>query len=126
MMRLGLVEEPTVPGFHLFDNSRDVEDVAAGEVVFEQGEFGDAMFAILDGSIDIIRDGEVQFTAGEGDVVGEMALIDDAPRSATAQARTPARLVAVDRDRFTFLVQEHPTFALQVMSSMANKLRGQQ
>ena len=110
-------------GFHLFDNARDVVEVEPGHVVFREGEPGDEMFAVVSGAIDIIRDGEVRFTAAAGDVVGEMALIDDGLRSATARAQTTSRLVAVDRERFTFLVQEHPTFALQVMSSMAHKLR---
>jgi len=52
-----------------------------------------------------------------------MALIDSGPRSATAIAATTAKLVAVDSKQFTFLVQEHPTFALQVMKIMAERLR---
>ncbi len=113
-------------GFHLFDNARDTITIEPGDVVFEQGQPGDEMFAIVSGSIDIVTDGEILFTASGGDVFGEMALIDDSPRSATARARTQARLVAVDRERFIFLVQEHPTFALQVMSSLANKIRARQ
>jgi CRP/FNR family transcriptional regulator, cyclic AMP receptor protein len=50
-------------------------------------------------------------------------LIDPAPRSADARARTDARVVRIDKRRFTFLVHEHPTFALQVMTVMAERLR---
>jgi CRP/FNR family cyclic AMP-dependent transcriptional regulator len=50
-------------------------------------------------------------------------LIDTAPRSASAIAATPSRLVCVGKREFTFLVQEHPTFALQVMAVMAERLR---
>jgi CRP/FNR family cyclic AMP-dependent transcriptional regulator len=52
-----------------------------------------------------------------------MALIDAAPRRASATARTAARVVPVDQKRFKYLVQEHPTFALQVMAVMAERLR---
>jgi CRP/FNR family cyclic AMP-dependent transcriptional regulator len=52
-----------------------------------------------------------------------MALIDEAPRSATATATTEAKVVRVDKDHFNYLVQEHPTFALQVMTVMAERLR---
>ena len=52
-----------------------------------------------------------------------MALIDPAPRTATATASTPAHVVAVDEKHFTYLVQEHPTFAMQVLRVMAARLR---
>ena len=52
-----------------------------------------------------------------------MALVDEAPRSATATAATETRVVRVDLEHFIYLVQEHPTFALQVMSVMAERLR---
>jgi CRP-like cAMP-binding protein len=52
-----------------------------------------------------------------------MALIDDEPRSGTARAVSRVVAVPVDRAHFLFLVQEHPTFALQVMGIMAERLR---
>ncbi|HEU5100134.1 MAG TPA: Crp/Fnr family transcriptional regulator [Roseiflexaceae bacterium] len=61
--------------------------------------------------------------AGPGGIVGEMALIDDRPRSATAVAATDCRLVPIDERRFTFLVQQTPMFALAVMRVMAERLR---
>jgi CRP/FNR family transcriptional regulator, cyclic AMP receptor protein len=110
-------------GIHLFDHDTHVQVVEPGHVVFDQGDSGGEMFAVLDGVVELRRDGELIHTAEKGDVFGEMALIDDSPRSARAQAVSEARVVAVDRKRFMFLVQEHPTFALQVMASMADKLR---
>ena len=53
----------------------------------------------------------------------EVALVDTGPRSASAIARTAARLARVDHKEFTFLVQEHPTFALQVMRVLAARIR---
>lgn len=52
-----------------------------------------------------------------------MALVDAEPRSATAIARTDARVARVTKDEFVFLVHEHPTFALQVMSVLADRIR---
>ena len=81
------------------------------------------MFAVVEGEIELIRDGTVVETVGAGGILGELALIDPAPRSAGARVRTAARVVRIDKRQFTFLVHEHPTFALQVMTVMAERLR---
>lgn len=60
---------------------------------------------------------------GPGQIVGEMALVDHSPRSATAVARTSCKVVVVPEKRFLFLVQQTPFFALQVMRVMAERLR---
>jgi CRP/FNR family transcriptional regulator, cyclic AMP receptor protein len=52
-----------------------------------------------------------------------MALIDNSPRSASAVARTPCRLVAINRKRFIFMVQQTPNFSIHVMKVMAERLR---
>jgi CRP-like cAMP-binding protein len=107
----------------LFNKSADAAEVPAGEVLFCEGDPGDVMFAVVDGRIDLTKSGAIIEEIGPGGIVGEMALIDSSPRSATATAAVPARVVAVDRQHFTYLVQEHPTFALQVMALMAERLR---
>jgi CRP-like cAMP-binding protein len=108
---------------NMFRNSHDAEVVQAGEVLFREGETGDAMFAVADGQVDLTHGGAVIEKIRAGGILGEMALVDDAPRSATATAATETRVVRVDREHFMYLVQEHPTFALQVMSVMAERLR---
>ena len=60
---------------------------------------------------------------GPDDTFGEMAIVDSSPRSATVVAVTDTKLAVIDRHRFLFLVQETPMFALQVMSSIAERLR---
>ena len=64
-------------------------------------------------------------TVEPGGVLGELALVDKGPRSATAVAKTDCKIAPVDERRFTFLVQEHPYFAKHIMSVMANRLRRQ-
>jgi len=107
----------------MFRNSNEAETVAAGHVLFQEGEPGAVMFAIADGLVELTHGGAVIEKIGAGGIIGEMALVDEAPRSATATAATETRVVKVDRDHFMYLVQEHPTFALQVMSVMAERLR---
>lgn len=108
---------------NIFRNAPDLRDVPAGTVLFTEGEQGDLMFAVVEGTIHLTVGDRVVDQVEAGAIVGEMALIDQSPRSATATAATDAKVAAVDRKRFTYLVQEHPTFALQVMELMAARLR---
>jgi len=112
-----------VAEINLFKSSREAYDVAAGDVLFREGDPGYAMFAVIDGEIDVERRGRVIEKVGPGGIIGELALIDATPRTATATAGTPSRIVRVDQRQFLFLVQEHPTFAIQVMHVMADRLR---
>jgi CRP-like cAMP-binding protein len=106
----------------LFEGAETVT-VEAGTVIFNEGDPGDVMYSVVEGEIEVERNGTVIETVGAGGILGELALIDTAPRSATATARTEARIAEVDENRFMFLVHEHPRFALQVMRIMAERLR---
>jgi len=112
-----------VAEINIFRSASDAESLAPGAVLFHEGDEGDAMFAVVDGEVELCRDGSRIEVVGPGGILGEMALIDSAARSADATALTAAKVVRVDRRRFTFLVQEHPTFALNVMAVMAERLR---
>jgi CRP-like cAMP-binding protein len=98
-------------------------EVEAGEILFRRHDDGDVMYAVIEGQIDLTLEDRVVEAVGPGGILGEMALIDTAPRSATATARIKSRVARVDRKHFEFLVHEHPTFALQVMGVMADRLR---
>jgi CRP/FNR family transcriptional regulator, cyclic AMP receptor protein len=108
---------------NIFRHASDAHEVPAGHVLFREGEPGDSLFAVAEGEVELTVGGDVVEEVGPGGILGELALVDHAPRSATAIARTPARVVQVDADRFGYLVHEHPTFALQVMTVMAERLR---
>ena len=107
----------------LFKNAKDVLIVEAGRFIFEKGQPGDRAYAVVDGQIDIVLGGKTIDSAGPGSIVGEMALIDSAPRSASAMAVTPVKLVPIDERRFMFLVQQTPYFAIQMMQIMSDRLR---
>jgi len=110
---------------HFFRNAADARSLAPGEVLFREGEIGDEMYAVVEGELELTVAGRVVDHLGPGAIVGEMALIDKSPRSATAAATGAgaAKVAPVSRKAFTYLVQEHPTFALQVMEVMAERLR---
>jgi len=107
----------------LFRNATDYESFPAGQIIFQEGQPGEVMYAVSEGEVDILVHDKVIDTVGPGGIVGEMALIDTKPRSATAIAKTDCKLVPISEKRFTFLVQQTPNFALQVMRVMAYRLR---
>jgi cAMP-dependent protein kinase regulator len=78
----------------------DWMNVAPGETIIEQGEEGDAFYAIRSGRVDVLTDGEHVQTLGSGRYFGEIALLSDVPRTATVVARTPVRLFRLDREGF--------------------------
>ena len=108
---------------HLFRNEPDVIAVAAGNFIFRSGEVAKVMYLIIEGEVDLMLGDTVLETAGEGAFIGEMALIDDEPRSASARARGNCRVFPIDEARFQSLVKETPFFALQVMKALARRLR---
>jgi len=108
---------------NLFANDTDYVSYSAGQAVFKEGDLGEQMFAVIEGSVDILIRGKVMETIEAGGVFGEMALIEQRPRIASAVVQTTAKLVPIDRRRFEFLVQQSPFFALQIMTIMAERLR---
>lgn len=80
----------------------------AGETVVEEGELGNQLFVVLSGRVDVIRNGSVVRQLVPGAVLGEMALITNQPRSATARATCPTELIVLRRkDFFEILRTEH-------------------
>ena len=98
------------------------------EVIFEEGNNGDEMYIVHSGVVQLVK----KSTAGEiviatiqpGEFFGEMALVDNAPRSVSAVAGADqTRLLALDRDKFLFLVSHQPAFALTVMHVLCQRIR---
>lgn len=107
----------------LFRHAGNTRRYAPGEVIFAAGDPGDCMYAVVEGEVEIRIGERTVERSGPGDVIGELALIDRSPRSATAVAATECTLAPVDEKRFQFMVQETPFFALQVMRILAERLR---
>lgn len=97
---------------------------APGEVIFKQGELGDVMYGVLEGDVELRVNDKLAEIIYAGDVFGEGALVqNEGTRASTAIAKTTCKLVFVDRERFLFLIQETPLFALQVIRSFSSRLR---
>jgi CRP/FNR family cyclic AMP-dependent transcriptional regulator len=98
------------------------------EVIFAEGSFGDEMYIVHSGSVHLLKDsaqGETLLgTIKPGEFFGEMALVDNAPRSVSAVAAVDqTRLLALNRDKFLFLISHQPAFALNVMHILCQRLR---
>ncbi len=94
-----------------------------GDIIFKEGDAAGELFVIQSGSIEIRHGNRVLDTLSDNNIFGEMALIDGAPRSATAVAATDVTLVPVTEKQFLFLVSQTPFFALMVMRVLARRLR---
>lgn len=84
------------------------EHFEPGEVVFEQGDYGDKVYAIVQGTAEVIKEGLPCNTLGPHEVFGEIALMSNCPRTATIRAKTALDVVAVRRDAFEQLVVNFP------------------
>lgn len=97
--------------------------LAPGDVIIREGEPGDRMFVLLEGEVEItIRSVRVDYLL-PGMILGEMAMIDDRPRSATATAMTVCCLAPLNPTQFRELISESPEFAVRVMSIMSARTR---
>ena len=113
-----------VVGFSfLADSDIPVWYLKAGETVFKEGEEAKELYVIKSGQVEIQLGNRLLATLDANDIFGEMALIESAPRSATAIARTDVALVPVSKKDFVALVSRAPTFALDIMGVLARRLR---
>ncbi len=101
---------------------------AAGEVVFHEGDPGKCLFVVLDGEIEILQqtnEGERRIVSfGPGTAFGELALIDNLPRSATARASAPSLLLMLYRTHFEALVGGDRAIAFVVMQNLLRMMAG--
>ena len=100
---------------------------ADGEVVARQGDDGDCMYVVQDGEVDIVfqKDGlEVYLrSAGRNEVLGEMAIFERQPRSATIRAKGKARILTLDKRNFLRRINEDPSLAFRMIETMSHRVR---
>jgi CRP-like cAMP-binding protein len=94
-----------------------------GDTIFREGDPASELFVIKSGKVEIRHGNRLLDTLDGNNIFGEMALIDSAPRSATAVALTDVTLVPVGEKQFLFLVSQTPFFALMVMRALVRRLR---
>jgi CRP/FNR family transcriptional regulator, cyclic AMP receptor protein len=101
--------------------SEDLE-VPAGKVLCREGEIGHEFFVIIDGEIDVTRDGEHLATRSSGDFFGEIALLEEMPRTASVTAKTPLRFFVLTRQAFMRLIDANPRVERKVLRALARRV----
>lgn len=104
--------------------------LAAGEVIFNQGDPGDELIIVVEGRVAIYAPSAGANAGGQtirifqpGEMLGEMALIDQKPRSLSARAATETTILALSKDDFRKLLLQNPETALSVMAGLSDRIR---
>ena len=108
-----ILDRPDVP----------VKSFAVGDTIVTKGEPAKEMFLLRKGGVAIQIDGKTVEEIAPGSIFGEMALIDHAPRSASAVATEDSEVIPIDERLFIILVQDAPYFALDVMRVLTDRIR---
>ena len=95
----------------------------AGKMIMQEGTGGAFMYVVLEGKVAISIKGGIVARAGPGGVFGEMALVDQSVRAATATAETPCALIAINRIAFLHLVKTSPAFGAALLAGLAERAK---
>lgn len=109
--------------YDLFRNDPNLAQVPAGETLCAEGEEGAEMFVLLSGTAEISSGACILEELHAGGIVGEMGVIEPGLRVATVTALSDCTFAVINRPRFEFLVKETPQFAIEVMQTLARRLR---
>jgi hypothetical protein len=105
------------------------KDFAAGEIIFEERDPAHHLYVLVRGKVDVFRRIDTTeypvATLGEKECFGEMAILDDEPRSASVRAREPTQVLKIDRDSFRELITERPQISFAIFKILGGRLRHQ-
>ncbi len=96
-------------------------DLEQGKVLMSEGEIGRDMFLVLDGTLEVRRNGGYVADIGQGGFVGEFAILADTPRNATVTAKTDVRVLHLDRRAFAGVLEQVPQIAVKMLPVVARR-----
>ena len=100
---------------------------ADGEIIARQGEVGDCMYVVQDGEVEIVREeGATEVvlrSAHRNELLGEMAIFEHRPRSATMRAKGRVRILTLDKKNFLRRINEDPSLAFRMVETMSRRVR---
>jgi CRP/FNR family cyclic AMP-dependent transcriptional regulator len=97
-------------------------NLSEGRELTHQGGRGYEFIVVLEGTVDVLIDGNLVATCGAGDFFGEMALLEDRPRTATVVAKTDVIVDVIGRPEFAVLLADHPQIDAQLRAAMDRRL----
>jgi CRP-like cAMP-binding protein len=104
----------------------DKINYAAGQVLFNQGDQGDAAYVLLSGTVDVLIDspgGQIKIgTVGPNAIVGEIAILCDVVRTATIKSTTPVEALRIRKDYFLKLLADFPEMTIEIIRVLAGRL----
>jgi len=98
-------------------------DFEGDEHIMKEGEMGDSMYLIVDGRVQVFKGARMVVELGERECVGEMAILDSEPRSATVRASGPVRTLRIEREDFYELMNEKAEIARGIIKVLTRRLR---
>lgn len=101
----------------------DEIDLPAGRTLCEQGSTGREAFVIIEGTAEVRRNDKKVATFGPGDCVGELALLDHGPRTATVTAATDLKVLVIGAREFAAIIDDVPPIAHKLLKSLASRIR---
>ena len=127
LRRVPLFEELGAEDLQWIAKATHVCSFAAGESIFEIGEPGRSLYILTSGAVQVLHPGQPTSyqlaRLGPGEFLGEMALLNDSPRSATAKAIEPVEALALEKDDFHQLLLERPDVSLRLLEAMSHRIR---
>jgi len=98
-------------------------EVEAGKALTREGQSGSEFFVIVDGDVSVTKEGQEIRTLGPGDFFGEIALLEDTPRTATVTAKTPLRFFVLTRQAFRSMLAHQPELEEKVVAALGERVR---
>lgn len=117
------IDKKLVEGLVRLMGGREPARFAAGKVIMQEGAPGDFMYVVLEGRVAISIKTGIVGRVGPGGVFGELALLDQSPRAASAMAESDCALLAIDRATFLNLVKTSPAFGISILAAIADRAK---
>jgi len=127
LSRLPLFQELSLDEISILDQYLGLLELAKGDTVFDEGESGEFVCFVVNGELEVLKkspggDSSVITKLGKGQTIGEMALVDELPRSATVRTRSPSSLTVLSRKDFEELAVQSPEIAIKILKYLARSL----
>jgi CRP-like cAMP-binding protein len=123
LARVPLFASCTRADLKVLDANATFRSVGVGCELVREGENGDELFIVIDGTARVNRGGQVVDQLGPGDFFGELALLDPGPRNATVTATSELDLLVIERTQFDTVLAKAPALTRSLLAGMARRLR---